>query len=71
MADADMVPLLRVCALLNAQKAKYLVIGGRACILHGAVRTTQDVDILIEATGRTHKKFSSPSLKWRMARPPS
>lgn len=51
-----MAPLLRVCALLNAQHAKYLVIGGRACILHGAVRTTQDVDILIEATEENGQK---------------
>src|SRR5678815_2576787 len=27
---------------------KYLVIGGHACILHGLVRTTEDVDILVE-----------------------
>ncbi len=56
MADADMVPLLRVCALLNPQNAKYLVIGGRVYILHGAVRTTQDLDILIEATGENAQK---------------
>ncbi len=41
-------PLLRVCSLLNAAAAEYLVIGGHACILHGLVRTTEDVDILVE-----------------------
>jgi hypothetical protein len=41
-------PLLRVCSLLNASGANYLVIGAQACILHGLVRTTEDVDILIE-----------------------
>ena len=46
--DAEQYPLLRVCSLLNAEGAKYLVIGGRAVILHGLVRTTEDVDILIE-----------------------
>ena len=46
MAETD--PLLRVCSLLNAHSAKYLVIGGHACILHGLVRTTEDVDILVE-----------------------
>ena len=41
-------PLLRVCALLNQESANYLVVGGFACILHGLIRTTEDVDILVE-----------------------
>jgi hypothetical protein len=41
-------PLLKVCALLNASGAKYIVIGGFACILHGLVRSTEDVDVLVE-----------------------
>lgn len=41
-------PLLRVCSLLNQAGAKYLVAGGYACILHGIIRTTKDVDILVE-----------------------
>jgi hypothetical protein len=40
-------PLLKVCQLLNRAGARYLVIGGHACILHGLVGTTEDVDILI------------------------
>lgn len=40
--------LRRVCSLLNGAGAKYLVIGGFACILHGIIRTTEDVDILVE-----------------------
>ncbi|MEI7730798.1 MAG: hypothetical protein WCO56_14590 [Verrucomicrobiota bacterium] len=43
-------PLLRICALLNQAQARYLIIGGQACILHGLVRTTEDVDVLIEAS---------------------
>jgi hypothetical protein len=43
-------PLLKVCALLNAAQATYIVIGGFACILHGLVRSTEDVDILVEAS---------------------
>lgn len=39
--------LLEVCRLLNSQKAKYLVIGGLACNLHGLIRATKDVDLLI------------------------
>jgi len=40
----------QVCGALNAAGANYLVIGGVACILHGYVRATTDVDILIERT---------------------
>ena len=43
-------PLLRVCQLLNEAGANYLVCGAQACILHGLVRTTEDVDILVEPT---------------------
>lgn len=39
--------IAKVCTLLNKQEVKYLVIGGEACILHGLIRTTNDVDILI------------------------
>lgn len=41
---------VEVCAALNESGARYLVIGGVACILHGHVRATKDVDILIERT---------------------
>lgn len=47
-AMAAQNPVLRVCSLLNAEGAKYLIIGGQAIVLHGLVRTTEDVDILIE-----------------------
>ncbi|MEX0691223.1 MAG: nucleotidyltransferase [Gemmatimonadales bacterium] len=40
----------QVCAALNATGARYLVMGGTAVVLHGYVRATTDVDILI---GRT------------------
>jgi hypothetical protein len=43
-------PLLRVCELLNSREARYLVCGAQACVLHGLVRTTEDVDVLVEAT---------------------
>ena len=46
---AETTPLLRVCELLNAAGAKYLICGAQACILHGLIRTTEDVDILVEA----------------------
>ena len=54
MAETD--PLLRVCSLLNKYSAKYLIIGGHACILHGLVRTTEDVDLLMEGSENNLKK---------------
>jgi len=39
-----------VCRELNKTGSKYFVIGGAACALHGHVRATRDIDILIEAT---------------------
>jgi hypothetical protein len=38
----------RVCSRSNESGVEYLVIGGIACVLHGYVRATTDVDILIE-----------------------
>jgi len=43
-------PLVRVCQLLNEARANYFICGAQACILHGLVRATEDVDILVEAT---------------------
>ena len=40
----------QVCAALNSTGAHYLVIGGMACVLHGYIRATKDVDILIQRT---------------------
>ena len=49
-------PLLRVCSLLNRHDAKYLIIGARACWLHGYVRATMDVDILIPEDLANHSR---------------
>ena len=46
----------QVCAALNETGSKYLVIGGIACVLHGYVRATTDVDILIERTRENAEK---------------
>ena len=42
--------LVTVCRLLNTAGVRYVVMGGFALALHGAVRATKDVDILIEPT---------------------
>ena len=49
-------PLLRVCLLLNKHDARYLIIGARACWLHGYVRATADVDILIPEDLENHRR---------------
>ena len=54
--DSPLGGLLRVCSLLNKHRAHYLVIGGYACILHGLVRTTEDVDILVEENDENYLK---------------
>lgn len=68
-------PLVRVCRLLQEHGARYLVIGGQACILHGLVRTTEDVDLLI-ASKQTHREIDAADrlrleeLRRRRAAPP-
>lgn len=42
--------LVRLCRELNARGAEYLVIGGMAMINAGFVRTTEDIDLLIEGS---------------------
>jgi hypothetical protein len=39
--------VLRVCRLLNRHRVRYLIAGGVAGNLHGSVRATNDVDILV------------------------
>jgi hypothetical protein len=39
--------LAQVCSALNAERAKYLVVGASALQLWGSTRATRDVDILI------------------------
>jgi len=46
----DSSRLVTVCRLLNDAGVRYVVVGGFALALHGAVRATKDVDILIEGT---------------------
>jgi hypothetical protein len=53
---SEQAPLLHVCSLLNKHGAKYLVVGARACWLHGYVRATMDVDILVPEEIDNHKR---------------
>jgi transcription-repair coupling factor (superfamily II helicase) len=40
--------VLELCAALNREGARYVLIGGFAVILHGFVRSTKDVDLLVD-----------------------
>lgn len=54
---SDQTPLLRVCSLLNQHSVRYLVVGARACWLHGYVRATLDVDILVPEDLDNHARI--------------
>lgn len=42
--------LAQVCRLLNAEKARYVLVGAAAMQLWGTTRATRDIDVLIEPT---------------------
>jgi predicted nucleotidyltransferase len=62
--------LATVCGLLNAEGVKYVVVGGFAVALHGVVRATKDIDILIEPTRENAARAlkALESLRWGIAR---
>ncbi len=47
-AAAPAPRLALVCRLLNEAGVRYVIVGGFALALHGAVRATKDVEVLIE-----------------------
>ncbi|MBI2068155.1 MAG: nucleotidyltransferase [Deltaproteobacteria bacterium] len=49
--------LVDLCRYLNERGAKYAVIGGFAVILHGAARTTKDIDLLVDPSTENIKKI--------------
>ncbi|HEX5385279.1 MAG TPA: DUF6036 family nucleotidyltransferase [Gemmatimonadales bacterium] len=48
--------LVAVCRLLNEARVRYVVIGSFALALHGLVRATKDVDVLLEPTLRNARR---------------
>lgn len=48
--------LARVCSRLNAERAKYVLMGATAMQLWGTTRATRDIDILIEPTVENAKR---------------
>lgn len=62
--------LATVCGLLNAAGVKYVVVGGFAVALHGVVRATKDIDILIEPTPENAERAlkALEGLTWGISR---
>lgn len=46
----ELEDLIELCRRLNAAGAHYILIGGFAVILHGYVRGTKDIDLLVDAS---------------------
>ena len=59
----------RVCARLNAEGAKYVLVGATAMQLWGTTRATRDVDILIEPTIENARRVLAAlaTLTWGVA----
>ena len=62
--------LPRVCQLLNDAGVQYVVVGGFAVALHGVVRATKDVDILVEPSVKNVEKAlkALEGLTWGISR---
>jgi hypothetical protein len=58
-----------VCRLLNGHRVRYLVAGGVAANLHGSVRATKDVDVLVPPDVANMERLIAPlsKLPWRVA----
>jgi hypothetical protein len=52
----ELEDLLALCKALNAE-ARYVLIGGFAVILHGFVRTTKDIDLLVDASAENIQRL--------------
>lgn len=53
----ELEDLLALCEALNAEGVKYLLIGGFAVILHGFVRATKDIDLLVDASAENIQRL--------------
>lgn len=56
MSGLPELPVPRVCALLQRHGARYILVGAQAAILHGYVRDTADVDLLIPEDLTNHAR---------------
>jgi hypothetical protein len=56
-ADHQDQQFLELCRLLNQYEVRYLICGGYAGILHGNLRVTEDVDLLIEESRENYRSL--------------
>lgn len=49
--------LVELCHRLNAAEVRYVLIGGFAVILHGYVRATKDIDLLVDASAANVRRI--------------
>lgn len=55
---------LNFIRLLNENHVEYVILGGYAVIVHGYIRTTGDIDILINTTEQNADKMLTVMLKF-------
>ena len=55
----ELEDLVELCRRLNEVDARYLLIGGFAVILHGFVRGTKDIDLLVDASSANVARLRS------------
>lgn len=53
----ELEDLLNLCKALNAEGVRYVLIGGFAVILHGFVRATKDIDLLVDASAENIQRL--------------
>ncbi|HYC59704.1 MAG TPA: hypothetical protein VEK79_09070 [Thermoanaerobaculia bacterium] len=53
----ELEDLLTLCKALNAEGVRYVLIGGFAVILHGFVRATKDIDLLIDPSSENVQRL--------------
>ncbi len=49
--------VINICRALNQANAKYILIGGFAVIFHGGLRSTKDIDLLVDSADENIAKI--------------
>lgn len=55
--DVDSTEFLEFVVTADVEKVEYILIGGLALILNGAIRFTQDADIWLRPTNENRDRF--------------
>lgn len=53
----ELEDLVSLCKALNDEGVRYVLIGGFAVILHGFVRATKDIDLLVDASAENIQRL--------------